>query len=221
MAKSGFATLLSSSFTFHVDDLYTGPDPLDRQTIDPKRLTPEIPGMEGKPGMLLVRALLVGLPPSEVGPLIDQVGPIDISVGEPWLAYAIEHPDLMQLLIKRGASINQANEFGKTPLMYAAQADLSKSVAFLLAHHANVTAKTEAPTESGEYAIFHDHRTALMYAAENASPNIINALLDAGASPNDRDTQGLAPIDYFQRNPIHSGPDGARVSAALAPTKKH
>jgi ankyrin repeat protein len=67
----------------------------------------------------------------------------------------------------------------------------------------------------------HDHRTALMYAAENASATVIDTLLAAGASPNDRDTQGLAPIDYFQCNPIHNGPDGARVSAALAPTNKH
>jgi len=221
MAKSGFATLLISSFTFHVDDLYTGPDPLDRQTIDPKRPAPDIPSIENNPSMLLARALLVGLPPQQVGTLIDQVGSIESSVGEPWLVYAIEHPDLMKLLIKRGAPINQANGFGKTPLMYAAQANLADSVAFLLAHRANVAAHTAVPNDPWDYAILHDHRTALMYAAENASPNLINALLDAGASPNDRDTQGLAPIDYFQRNPIHNGPDGPRVSAALAPTKKH
>ncbi len=165
-------------------------------------------------------ALLAGASPEIVGSLLDEVGIEQDERDEPWLTYALEHPTLMKLLLERGVDIDQGNAFGKTALMYAAQADLPATVRFLITHGADVAAATDV-TRGHMLFLSHDHRTALMYAAENASATVIDALLAAGASPNDRDTQGLAPIDYFQRNPIHSGPDSARVSAALAPTTKH
>ena len=43
----------------------------------------------------------------------------------------------------------------------------------------------------------HDGRTALMYAAANASLPVIKLLLAAGADPYQADTKGCRAIDYL------------------------
>lgn len=219
--RLGLQAIITGGFQFPTKQV-DGTDgntlvPLDEATLSAKA----VPSLDERGPyfqrwILPRHALLAGASPEIVGSLLDEVGLQQDDRDEPWLTYALERPTLMKLLLERGVDIDQGNAFGKTALMYAAQADLPATVRFLIAQGADVTAATDV-TRGSMVFLSHDHRTALMYAAENASATVIDALLAAGASPDDRDTRGLAPIDYFQRNPIHSGPDGARLSARLTP----
>ena len=91
--------------------------------------------------------------------------------------------------------VNTRNAFGKTALMAAAEADQLESVRFLLDHGARVNADTWQT--GGSKTMDRDFRTALMYAAANASLPVIKALLAAGADPRQTDSAGLRPIHYL------------------------
>ena len=61
----------------------------------------------------------------------------------------------------------------------------------------------DTATETEKYACVNlerDHRTALMYAAENASPPVIEAIIVAGADIAAKDTKGNTAAWYFERN---------------------
>ena len=117
------------------------------------------------------------------------------------LADAVELPEVLDKLLKAGANPNQANGFGKTPLMVAAHLDRPDSVRALLSAHANVNAVTHAISVSCSNGFERVGRSALTYAAENASPVVIKLLLDAGADPNIRDSKGNGLDFYLAKNP--------------------
>ena len=116
------------------------------------------------------------------------------------LIASLGHTGFTNYFLERGANPNaDTNEFGKTPLMYAAQHDLLNAVELLIANNANVNIATQVE----KYACVNlerDHRTALMYAAENASPQVIEAIIVAGADITAKDTKGNAAAWYFERN---------------------
>ncbi len=86
------------------------------------------------------------------------------------LLAAMGDRDLMEWAIGLGATVDAAtNWFGKTPLMYAAQNNDLAATEFLVARGADPTART-ASDERRCLRLGRDGRTALMYAAENASP---------------------------------------------------
>ena len=95
-----------------------------------------------------------------------------------------------------------ANAYGKTVLMTAAHLNALDAVKELLAAGAGVNAITHEPSLSGcESELKHHERTALMYAAENASFEVMDALVAAGASPDAKDSEGVSVDDYLARNP--------------------
>jgi ankyrin repeat protein len=79
---------------------------------------------------------------------------------------------LAEALLAAGAAVDGADRDGMTPLMWAANGGSVLLVEWLLAHGANVHAKT---TEK-----HNCKRTALMYAQGIA---VVQVLLDAGADP--------------------------------------
>ncbi|MDC3954896.1 ankyrin repeat domain-containing protein [Polyangium jinanense] len=89
---------------------------------------------------------------------------------------------------------NERNDFGKTPLMAAAQQDRVESARILLQRGALVDDTT---FRWGSFRIAHDARTALMYAAARGSLPMIRLLLDAGADKYAADTKGLRAVDYL------------------------
>lgn len=98
------------------------------------------------------------------------------------------HLDLVQLLLGRGARINQP---GWTPLHYAASADTEHSVSIarlLLDEHAYIDA--ESPNQS----------TPLMLAAQYGSEAMVDLLLQAGADAQLRNQQGLTAADFARRS---------------------
>jgi len=132
------------------------------------------------------------------------------------LAASIGHAGLTNFFLERGANPSaRTNWFGKTPLMYAVQDDKLNAVRLLLSRGADATRATDGV---GRYChqLDRDHRTALMYAAENASPPVIEAILAAGADISAKDTKGNSAVWYFGRNAkVTDSADRARLLKAL------
>src|SRR5579872_1358025 len=94
----------------------------------------------------------------------------DLGVTPLFLASTQEDSRLLTGLLKAGANPNAAVMSGESPLMAAARTGRIASVKALLAHGASVNAKEPS----------HD-QTALMWAVVNCHPDVVQALLDAGA----------------------------------------
>lgn len=91
--------------------------------------------------------------------------------------------ELAKILIKNEsedepADVNLANDYGRTPLMYAAERGYSEIVQMLLEKNANVD-----PQDSQGF-------TALMLAVDNNYPDIVQLLLNAKADINLRTKNG-------------------------------
>ncbi|MDR3460077.1 MAG: ankyrin repeat domain-containing protein [Verrucomicrobiae bacterium] len=82
------------------------------------------------------------------------------------------YPELVELLLAKGAQLEKKNNFAATALMEAAKYPYVATVKLLIEKGANVNAATP------------DGYTALIYAAYNGRMENIEALLAAGANPN-------------------------------------
>jgi ankyrin repeat protein len=105
--------------------------------------------------------------------------------------------ETLRLLVDAGLGVNDADAGGFTPLMNAAGQGNLEAVKLLLAKGANVNAVTAAggpplQVKNGTIALGHD--TALVLAAPFASPEVIDALIRAGADVNAREVRGMTPL---------------------------
>ena len=173
----------------------------------------------GRPPKSLRRLLVDEAPADEIAAWLKQPQPEDLkpfadcavfATPDPLLQVAVGDPAALPLLwdaaptvaaetdlegLRAVRQINARNHFGKTALMAAAQANRIDSVRFLLERGAWVNADTWQTGKRPTLA--HDARTALMYGAANGSLELITALLDAGADPDQTDTTGRRAIDYL------------------------
>jgi uncharacterized protein YecT (DUF1311 family) len=131
------------------------------------------------------------------------------------LADAVEWPAGLELLLTEGGDPNYPNAFGKTPLMVAAHMNRIDSVRRLLKAGAHVDAMTDASSgDCGFPGPKGPRRTALTYAAENASPVLMKLLIEAGA-----DTTGVDA--YLARNPrLTPAERGAGVVSLVADAER-
>ena len=120
---------------------------------------------------------------------IDQIQNIPIATSsnyhtrnESLLSLAVEYPAALKLLLESGIDPNHENEFGKTPLMYAAQYNQYESVKYLLEYGANPNAQTTKPNDTCFYTIQTFSMTPLHYSVRYASPEIIKLILEYGAA---------------------------------------
>jgi hypothetical protein len=97
------------------------------------------------------------------------------------ISLAVEYPAAVRLLLAKGAHPDIPNDFGKTPLMYAAQYNQLESARLLLDAGANPNAVTVHPSYTCEYSLGTTNVTALDYAARYASAAVIKLLLAHGA----------------------------------------
>lgn len=125
----------------------------------------------------------------------------DINAGDQTaLMRAVDDSRRMKRLLALGAEVNKPNWYGKTPLMMAAHLDRPESTKLLLKRGADVNARTGS--QNGDWCSYLSYlaRTALMYAAENASAPVIEILLNAGADAGAVDSRGRGVLDYLSRN---------------------
>ncbi|WP_170176747.1 ankyrin repeat domain-containing protein [Litorilituus sediminis] len=99
------------------------------------------------------------------------------------LNIAIRDPEKLKLLLDKSIDPNSVNQFGKTPLMYAAQYNQLESAKLLIEHGANTIAATTKPADTCYYTLKTTKMTALHYAVRYASSEFIRLLLDNGAEP--------------------------------------
>lgn len=105
--------------------------------------------------------------------------------------------ELAQKLVAKGADVNKP---GWAPLHYAATKGHLAIMTLLLDNHAYIDAESPNGT------------TPLMMAAFYGTPSAVKLLLEAGADPMLKNTQGLTAIDFAQRN---SRQDSAEIIAAF------
>ena len=127
---------------------------------------------------------------------------------EPLITDALEHPATLRTLLELGLEPNEIGASGRTPLMVAARLDLVEAADILLAHGAaletgagDAVAQTNSTGDplcmTGNAAISDvPGRTALSYAAELSSPELVRLLLDRGAKADRPDSTGRRPADY-------------------------
>jgi hypothetical protein len=138
---------------------------------------------------------------------------------DPLLSYALDRPDVLEFFISRGADVNETNHAGKTPLMTAAHMNNLAAARVFVDSGAEVNARTfEDFGEFGggaEYNIKYRQRTALMYAAENAGPEMVALLVAHGADPSIKDGSGRDVLDYLSRNRVASDEERETIHAML------
>jgi len=102
----------------------------------------------------------------------------------------------IRLLLEHGADANDADSFGITPLMNAAGNNSLKAIELLLARGAavNAVSKPEANTSVKKGPIALGNFTPLLMAAPSAGPEVIKALLDAGAKVDAQDVRQMTPL---------------------------
>ncbi len=137
---------------------------------------------------------------------------------DPVIFFAVDDAKVLEVFLgfgpKAGAwgptfSPNAVNSFDKTVLMVAAQRNRLESAKLLLAYGADIAARTHqreayswVKEEFRDYHgavefINHERRTALMYAAANASLPLIELLIAHGADVCNTDSLDQRAIDYF------------------------
>jgi len=211
--------IISASFVIHgtsgSDSSYSEPDPENeieaiRRDVDEfaKNGAHDAPSTE-----LFHSALLIGSPTSAITEMI-RAGAL-LQGNEPALFYALEHPHDVKALLDSGANVDEGNGFGKTALMYAAHYDLTDTVTLLLARGADVTKRTDG-SAAGYVLLQFDYRTALMYAAENASIRVIRELVDAGSDTCAMDSGNRDVWNYVGRNRRLSNDERAWVALLIA-----
>jgi uncharacterized protein YecT (DUF1311 family) len=117
---------------------------------------------------------------------------------------ALEWPYAVDRLLELGADPNFENESGKTALMMAAHLDRIDTVRKLLKAGARVNERMHGSEIYGELVTQRIDRTALMYAAENASPRVLDVLLRAGEKADAKDSRGNGIGFYLSNNPRYA-----------------
>jgi len=125
----------------------------------------------------------------------------------PPVAYslALDAPELLDVLFKSVPSDTIVSDYNKDLLMYAVHMNNYASVKYLVDSGWPINEVTHDP-KYYDYCTKLDrsHRSALTYAAENASIEIINYLVQAGADTSIKDSKGNDLDFYIKRNPRFS-----------------
>lgn len=104
------------------------------------------------------------------------------------LAVVNDHVKTVNALLKAGADVNAKAKYGITALMFAARyCDSPEIINMLIDSGAD-----DSVTDYGE--------TALMLAAEKNNPEVVEALINAGAYVKARDNEGKTVLDYASDN---------------------
>eukprot|EP00111_Clytia_hemisphaerica_P001930 TCONS_00005430-protein len=103
--------------------------------------------------------------------------------------------DFAEYLKLRGAELDHADNYGRTPLFVAVASNHVEMARWLLDNKANISQKTKA----------NESQTLIHYAAKYNAIDCFDLLLEYGADPNEEDGNGQTPIflaALYGRNPI-------------------
>ena len=142
---------------------------------------------------------------------------------EPPLFSAVERPEVVALLIKAGANVNETNVIGKTALIQAAQYNALPTIKGLIAAGADINHKmintdqvNNADPDAPSYVSYSvGRRSALMYAAGFADSSTIDYLVSKGADKTARDSEGWKPAKFLSWNKRISKADTVRMTKEL------
>lgn len=191
--RTRFAALaLCAAFAAHaapIDDLVIASEMNDGRTVMNlllKGVDPNQPDARGR------KALFVALKEDSDRALDSLLASPQIKFDEPnakgetplMLAAIKGSLPAVQALVKRGAAVNRA---GWTPLHYACSGPDNGVAAFLIAHGAELNARSDNGT------------TPLMMAARYGSVDLVPVLIKAGAEPRAANEQELTAADFAQR----------------------
>jgi len=114
----------------------------------------------------------------------------DVSTGETALHIVVGRRDLtwLQYLVMKGASVNQADDHGRTPLQQAINLGWREGAEYLVEQKAN----TEISNDAGE--------TPLISAVHRHDAQLMKVLLQAGADPDRADNSGRSARDYASQD---------------------
>ncbi|MDR0665977.1 MAG: ankyrin repeat domain-containing protein [Campylobacteraceae bacterium] len=153
----------------------------------------------------LRKSLLLGKSVGDIEKMLtgDWIKPVNeynhTEIDEPTLFFSLRYPELVKLLLKKGADINTTNVFGKTALMYAAQFNLYDTAKTLLDNGIDVNAPTYyVPEGRCGYNIQVRNVSALHYAARYADAKFVKLLLDNGADKDIKDSNEKTPFDWIE-----------------------
>ncbi|CAG4885160.1 exported protein of unknown function [Georgfuchsia toluolica] len=140
--------------------------------------------------------------------------------GDTALMAAVRVPETVKQLLDAGFDVNAGNDWKKTALMAAAQANQLASTLLLLDAGANVNAATIAWHADDAGAVDNDEgavagRTALMYAAANGSAELVQLLVSRGANVNARDARNDTACSYLKQNTIVSETEQRALKTSL------
>ncbi|KAJ5700867.1 hypothetical protein N7493_011913 [Penicillium malachiteum] len=110
----------------------------------------------------------------------------DSKLGRSALSWAAKHghPDVVKLLLEKGADFNAKDSKGRTPLLFAAKKGYSDIVKLLL--------KKEAQVDLQD----HSGRTPLMAAARKGQRDVVKLLLEAKADVHLVDNSRRTPLSH-------------------------
>jgi len=131
--------------------------------------------------------------------------------GDTPLMAAVRSPERVARLLAAGAQVDARNEWGKTALMTAAQADVLDSVQALLAAGADARVRTIDWQADGAGGLDNAEgenagRTALVYAAGQASPPVIERLMAVSGNLDSVGDAACQALDGNAKVPTASRP---------------
>ena len=128
--------------------------------------------------------------------------------------------EALQILVRSGADVNEANDFGATPLMFSINDP--RKAEFLIAHGAGVNARSKmgrtplliaSATDGGsetvkllldrgaKFDVRDDLQTTPLLAAAYANDlATLGLLMDRGANANEKDASGMTPLMWAAAN---------------------
>jgi hypothetical protein len=178
---------------------------------------------------LLLVAVVDKQSTSTIKKLLNKIDkPDSIFLIESFHQSAPKYPEALELIIKKFPTIvNSKNAFGKTALMYAAQYNNLKSAEILIKNHADVNLATTYESDEVNYdydlgididiSVFD--RTALIYAAWQGKPEMIELLVKSNSNKLLRDSKNNSATDYLDKNINLSAEHKSYLSKLLTPSR--